>query len=257
MIIWTFRRGAAACLGSFSLSVFAAAPEVPGPVLMTSGSGGMVTCNFVRPDYPRLSREGREQGTVKFRFEISVTGEIENVSVLDSTGYPRLDESARKALIATRCSPYRDAEGNPVRAASIIPITFGGMSDGMSEADMRAEKLLESDFKMISVFSLGMIGFAGRIGEQEKFFRKEQAKPDAQYFFKRIMLSQDATIESRMYAMCGLRNINLDEFDFYKSKVKASEKVSVMNGDVLAKENASDVLHRIEKFGCDEHGSSL
>ncbi|WP_423372063.1 energy transducer TonB [Burkholderia sp. LMG 32019] len=118
------RHGAAACLGCFALSAFAVAPEAPVPSVAAPDVAHKVICNIVRPDYPSAARQANESGTVELRIEISVTGQVENVTVVESTGYSRLDDSAKAALLATRCTPDHDADGKPVRVATTIRLTF-------------------------------------------------------------------------------------------------------------------------------------
>jgi len=48
------------------------------------------------PDYPVLSRRLGEQGTVLLHIAIADNGRIENVNVVRSSGYSRLDEAARE-----------------------------------------------------------------------------------------------------------------------------------------------------------------
>ena len=40
----------------------------------------------------------------------------ENVTAVESTGGPRLDVSAKAASVASRCTPFRDARGEPARS---------------------------------------------------------------------------------------------------------------------------------------------
>lgn len=118
------RHGARACLSCFALVAFALEPEAPVSSAAAPDVARRITCNFVRPDYPRAARQAHESGIVKLRFEISVTGQIENVTVVESTGYSRLDDSAKTALFASWCPPYVGAEGKRVRAAMVIPFKF-------------------------------------------------------------------------------------------------------------------------------------
>lgn len=51
-----------------------------------------------QPDYPSASRRNEETGTVMLRFLIGVDGKVVESKVEFSSGYPRLDEAARRAL---------------------------------------------------------------------------------------------------------------------------------------------------------------
>jgi TonB family protein len=84
---------------------------------------GHPDCRIARPDFSADSRRAHETGTVKVHFEISPTGDIENIYIVQSSGYGRLDESAIASLRASRCSPYYE-NGKPVRVALTQPFQF-------------------------------------------------------------------------------------------------------------------------------------
>lgn len=50
------------------------------------------------PVYPQLSRKLREQGTVVLELTVLINGSVADVIVLQSSGYPRLDQAALSAV---------------------------------------------------------------------------------------------------------------------------------------------------------------
>ncbi len=78
------------------------------------------TCQLVKPDYPGA---GRYRGVVKLGFEVSETGAIEHITLVESSGHWQLDDSAVQALRASRCRPYLE-NGKPVRAHYTAPYAF-------------------------------------------------------------------------------------------------------------------------------------
>jgi periplasmic protein TonB len=75
------------------------------------------------PHYPPLAKRQREQGEVRLRVELDETGRIDRVTVISSSGSPRLDEAARAAIESWRCRPaLRD--GHPVRAIAMQSLDF-------------------------------------------------------------------------------------------------------------------------------------
>ncbi len=82
-----------------------------------------LTCNFVKPTYPPMSRRRGETGTAYVHFIIGVTGKIESVQLQKSSGYPRLDEAALDATRASTCPPYIE-NGQAIRAAHTLPFNF-------------------------------------------------------------------------------------------------------------------------------------
>ncbi|RQR43273.1 energy transducer TonB [Burkholderia sp. Bp9140] len=81
-------------------------------------------CNFVKPDYPSMSRRRGESGTAYVHFVVGVTGKIESVDLQKSSGYPRLDDAALDAMRSTTCRPYIE-NGQAIRAARTQPYNFG------------------------------------------------------------------------------------------------------------------------------------
>jgi protein TonB len=75
------------------------------------------------PLYPAVSRRNGEQGRVVLRVLVGPGGAAEQVQVLTSSGFPRLDDSAREAVRRWRFVPAK--RGNEaVQAWVRIPIPF-------------------------------------------------------------------------------------------------------------------------------------
>jgi protein TonB len=111
----------------------APAPAPPGPIdagPAGGGSGGLTQPIFnadyldnPAPVYPGSSRRQGEQGRVMLRVLVNVAGTADDVQVRTSSGFPRLDESARETVRRWRFVPAkRGAE--PVAAWVLIPISF-------------------------------------------------------------------------------------------------------------------------------------
>lgn len=75
------------------------------------------------PRYPLLAKRQREQGEVRLRVELDENGRIDRVTIVSSSGFPRLDEAARTAIKSWRCRPARH-EGHPVRAVAMQSLEF-------------------------------------------------------------------------------------------------------------------------------------
>jgi len=106
----------------------AAPAAAPGPVRETMQVSApknvsALTCNFVKPAYPSMSKRRGETGTAYVHFIIGVTGKIESVQLQKSSGYPRLDEAALEATRASTCPPYIE-NGQAIRAAHTLPFNF-------------------------------------------------------------------------------------------------------------------------------------
>nr|WP_264185716.1 energy transducer TonB [Roseicella aerolata] len=57
------------------------------------------------PEYPYLSRQRGEQGTVSVLLRISEAGRVLEVELLRSSGHPTLDDSAKRAALLSRFKP--------------------------------------------------------------------------------------------------------------------------------------------------------
>ncbi|MFL6601782.1 MAG: energy transducer TonB [Steroidobacteraceae bacterium] len=75
------------------------------------------------PRYPPESRRIREQGLVILRVLIDEDGHAKAVEVYRSSGHPRLDEAARRAVERAVFKPYMDG-GVPREAAAMVPVEF-------------------------------------------------------------------------------------------------------------------------------------
>jgi periplasmic protein TonB len=98
----------------------AAAPE-PAPV--TAPIFNAHYLDNPEPPYPALSRRSGEQGRVILRVRVSPRGAAEEVEVRTSSGFPRLDQSARETVLRWKFVPAkRGAEAVP--AWVLVPISF-------------------------------------------------------------------------------------------------------------------------------------
>lgn len=75
------------------------------------------------PVYPVLSRKRREQGTVILRLLVLVDGKVADISIHQSSGYPRLDESAVQAVKRWRYTPAVQ-EGKAIDYWHLQPVVF-------------------------------------------------------------------------------------------------------------------------------------
>jgi len=105
-------------------------PPSPPPPVAASASGTAVpemsdVAYLVQPapHYPPDSRRIREQGLVILRVLIDDRGHAKAVEVYRSSGHPRLDEAARRAVERAVFKPYMDG-GVARESAAIVPVEF-------------------------------------------------------------------------------------------------------------------------------------
>jgi protein TonB len=76
-----------------------------------------------KADFPPVSRELGEGGLVKLRVLIDEQGRPVSVTLAESSGYPRLDHEAMRAMRSARFQP-RIVDGVPRSVSTIAPINF-------------------------------------------------------------------------------------------------------------------------------------
>jgi len=79
--------------------------------------------NNPAPVYPNMSRRLREVGTVQLRVRVSAAGEPLEVQLSKSSGYERLDDSARAAVQKWKFEPAK-RNGSAVEAWVLVPVEF-------------------------------------------------------------------------------------------------------------------------------------
>lgn len=77
-----------------------------------------------QPSYPFAERNAGIEGTVVIRFLIDQNGNVEDVTLINSSGNANLDSAAISAGYKWRFSPAKNNGGSPVRCYASIPITF-------------------------------------------------------------------------------------------------------------------------------------
>jgi protein TonB len=76
-----------------------------------------------QPEYPALSRRTGESGKVMLRVLVNTEGRPERADIQTSSGYARLDEAARQAVMRAQFQPYRE-DGKALAVYVVVPINF-------------------------------------------------------------------------------------------------------------------------------------
>jgi len=77
----------------------------------------------IDPGYPAAARRRGWQGTVTVQADISATGTVTNVTVIDSSGHEILDSAALHAVAQTRFRPAT-SDSTPVGSEVVVPFRF-------------------------------------------------------------------------------------------------------------------------------------
>lgn len=99
------------------------APPAPAPVALTAARFDADYLNNPAPVYPALSRKSQEEGKVLLLVQVTANGDAENVQIKQSSGYPRLDDAAMKAVRKWRFVPARRGT-EAVASSVVVPLSF-------------------------------------------------------------------------------------------------------------------------------------
>ena len=81
------------------------------------------------PEYPESARRAGYEGRVILRAKINSSGEVVDVAVASSCGYPLLDEAALRSVLKWTFEPAL-SEGNPTATEIRVPVRFSLRSPG-------------------------------------------------------------------------------------------------------------------------------
>jgi periplasmic protein TonB len=99
-------------------------PAAPKAVAATTAPGKAVTVvSKPRHEYTAEARQMHIEGVVTLRIRVLPNGSVEVVSVTKPLGYG-LDDSAKRAIMATKFEPATDASGHPIAWEGNVNVTF-------------------------------------------------------------------------------------------------------------------------------------
>ncbi len=76
-----------------------------------------------RPPYPKEARQQGWEGTVLLRVTVGAGGDVGNVKIQESSGYPELDESAAQSVKTWQFDPAKLGD-DPISSAVDLPVRF-------------------------------------------------------------------------------------------------------------------------------------
>jgi protein TonB len=79
---------------------------------------------LTEPEYPSRSRLLNEQGKVRLKIHVMANGRIDSVIVVNSSGYPRLDDAAIQHALKHWSMVPASKGGNAVESWVEIPVVF-------------------------------------------------------------------------------------------------------------------------------------
>ena len=98
-------------------------PAAPGPSVGVPVMSEVAYLERPAPRYPPESKRAREEGLVVLSVLIDESGRAKSVDIYRSSGHPRLDEAARRAIAHSLFKPYLEG-GTPRAALATVPVSF-------------------------------------------------------------------------------------------------------------------------------------
>jgi periplasmic protein TonB len=100
-------------------------PPAPRPAVLASTAPGKAVkvISKPKPEYTAEARQMHIEGVVTIHIRVLTDGSVEVVGVTKPLGYG-LDDSATRAIRATRFEPATDASGHPVAWDGLVNVTF-------------------------------------------------------------------------------------------------------------------------------------
>jgi protein TonB len=99
-------------------------PPAPKAAVATTVPGKAVTViSKPKPEYTAEAKQMHIEGVVTLRIRVSPSGSVEVVSIAKPLGYG-LDDSAKRAILATKFEPATDSSGHPIEWEGLVNVTF-------------------------------------------------------------------------------------------------------------------------------------
>lgn len=100
-------------------------PAAPRPAAVASTTPGktVTVISKPKPEYTAEARQMHIEGVVTLRIRVSPNGSVEVVSIAKPLGYG-LDDSARRAIMATKFQPATDSSGQAIPWEGLVNVTF-------------------------------------------------------------------------------------------------------------------------------------
>jgi TonB family protein len=99
-------------------------PPAPKAVVVTTAPGKAVkVLSKPKPEYTAEARQMHIEGVVTIHIRVLTNGSVEVIGVTKPLGYG-LDDSAKRAIMATKFEPATDASGNPITWEGNVNVTF-------------------------------------------------------------------------------------------------------------------------------------
>jgi len=121
-----------------------------------------------------------------------------------------------------------------------------------SHANEKRYEALESNISQAGYFSLGMNGFIGKVSEEEIAVIDILKSKNATDIFLRIANNPQATPEGKLYAACGLKQLDKLNDNGVKSifEKEWDDDVSILKADILRKEKFKHLYFGVLNHGC-------
>jgi protein TonB len=101
----------------------ARADAAPAPATLKTIDSGLEYLQAPQPEYPLLAKRMGEHGRVMLRVLVNASGHAERADVTQSSGFARLDQAARIAVLRALFKPVIE-NGKAIAVLAMVPIIF-------------------------------------------------------------------------------------------------------------------------------------
>jgi protein TonB len=109
---------------SVSQSVVPAPPVTPSVITRTGASVDPRNPLHIGEDYyPEQSKRLQEEGACRVQLRVKTDGLISDAAIVQTSGFPRLDDACLKGVIGQRMLPATE-DGRPIESVTIIRIRW-------------------------------------------------------------------------------------------------------------------------------------
>lgn len=91
----------------------------------SNGTASATPYYKIKPKYPRAALIDGKEGWVKMKIDITETGSVENIAVIDGENRNEFEGEAKRAVALYKYKPFVNASGQPIRVnGHILEVVF-------------------------------------------------------------------------------------------------------------------------------------
>jgi len=144
--------------------------------------------------------------------------------------------------------PARSKIISAVLAGAALVSVLNARAESGEKRDIAASA---AELRKVDMFAMGNIGFVAHKSNGQKYLEQILKSKNSEPTLMAIIDASDSSVASKIYSLCGLKKISSVKYKSAKEKIFGIEgTVSTMTADVMRKEDVTELVTKIDKFGC-------